>query len=184
MTDVLSPWSSRAVLRLLDRYWELRHSSRVSNPGAIGGATDCDGREIMVTVSTWIEMIDKGCRKWFPKRRWGRRPVVISWLIAKDSAQERNVVAEESQHIALSSGVFKHKHVKDGLSRLWKRAEDASLKAHQIEHSRNFEIQVGWLSIAFSICAEDDWVFREMTYNRRPIDMGTQATDIRDEEGQ
>lgn len=162
MTDVLSPWSSKAVMRLLDRYWELRHSSPGSSNGVLDSPQGTIGVDIMVTVATWIEMIDGGCRRWFPTRNWGRGPVVVRWLIAKDAAQERNVLAEEAQHLALASGIFKHKHVKDGLARLWKRADKASFEAHKIEHSRNFEIEVGWLGIAFAMC-EDDWVFKEIS---------------------
>ncbi len=161
MTDVLSPWSSKTVMRLLDRYWELRHSSPGSSNGALDSPQGTIGVDIMVTVATWIDMVDFGCRAWFPMRKWGKRPVVITWLIAKDAAQERMVIAEESQHIALSSGVFKHKHVKEGLAKLWNRADRASLEAHRIEHSRSFEIQIGWLGVAFAMC-EDDWVFQEM----------------------
>ena len=182
MTEVLIPWSSQSVMRMLDRYWELRHSSRVSNPGAIGGIRDCDGHEMMYTVASWVTMIDRGCRTWYPKRNWGKYPIVIRWLIAKDAAQERNVLAENTQRDAMTAGIMKHDHVKEAVSRLWRRAEKASVESHRIEHYKNFEIMCGWLGIAFSMCAMDDWTFRRMEYNQRPIDRKENQVEIGEEE--
>ena len=161
MTDILEPWQIPKVRALLERYWELVHSSAgVSKSEALFNPASYDGFELAMTVAGWIERVDLGCRRWWPQRDWGGKPIVIRWLVARDRAQERGVIAENCQRDAMFMGI--HKEAQESLSWLWRKAERASLEVHRIENSRNFQIQCGFLGVAFSMCAADDWTFRRL----------------------
>ncbi len=161
--EIIEPWSRSRVIALLRRWWQLRDSGCSKWPmERISGVAFLPARELSLTVSMWVEAVQYGLRLWYPEREWGSEPIVVKWLRASDATDETSRKAETYQRLVMMAGTLKGTIERINMRHFWMQAEAASKVAHRIEHSRNFEIFVGWLSIALAVCGASDKAFRDL----------------------
>ena len=156
--EYISAWSLRMVASLLRRWWTmetLRAAWKVDLP------TGMDSRiteDLRLTVSLWVDRTDAGLRAWAPHRRWGDEPIVIRWLRAEELADQTIARARDEQIAWLRAGSPSSRVGK--VRRLWEEANTTGRDARRLGRSQELNMALGWLGVAFALCAVEDWTFR------------------------